>query len=480
VAKMKIKIISILIFIILISTYVQAISPLNNNFRESLNSNVKSCEKIFSHDILGEFFTLTTCTYCKYAHKALKNLYARNNLPFYYISFVCNKNEHASERYGELDIFVTPTVAWDGDYVRDEGAPNIQEAMDKYNASIISCGNRTINNIDLLLNIEWLGAVNNLPKDGADNLSVNTFLRWTNSEMKIDVEAYNNEPINYNGHLHLYVTEINSTFWKDQYGDPYTFAFLDYAFNQNININSGGTFVNSIYWDGIDYNDGYGNNFENITQDNIMVIAAVFDENNNYLDETLGLIAGIDTDPKTYDVYFGESNPPPKVAGNQSNLTYNPGILKSDTTYYWKIVVWNNKGSPSYGPVWHFKTLKNEPPNTPDIIGPSKGKPGIEYTYCINVSDPDNDSLFVLWNWGDGTSSEWGGPYNSGTEVCDSHIWNELGTFTISATIKDYYGEIVKVYKEIIMPRNKLMKYPFLLNFLERFPLIEKLFFLIK
>ena len=477
---MKIKIISILIFILLITTYVQAASPLNNSLREIPNSNPKFSEKTFSHNILGEFFTITTCTYCKYAHRALKNIYARNQLPFYYISLVINKNEHASERFGELDIFLTPTVAWDGDYIRDKGAPSIQEAMDKYNASIISCGNRSVNDIDLSLNIEWLGAGNNIPEDGAENVLINNFLSWTNSEMKIDLELFNNEPINYNGNLRLYVTEINSTFWKDQYGDPYTFAFIDYAFNQNIIINSGGSFIKSIYWDGIDYNDGQGNSFENITQDNIMVIAAVFDENNLYVDETVGLPAGIDTDPKTYDVYFGESNPPPKVASNQSNLTYNPGKLKSDTTYFWKIVVWDNKGLSINSLVWHFKTIKNEPPKIPDIIGPNNGIPGVEYTYCVNISDPDNDSLYVLWNWGDATTSEWGGSYVSGSEVCDSHIWNEKGKYTISVKIKDDNGHIVTAYKEVTMPRNKMMRYPLLFNFLERFPLFEKLFFLIK
>ncbi|KYK20776.1 hypothetical protein AYK24_03570 [Thermoplasmatales archaeon SG8-52-4] len=477
---MKIEIISILIFIILITTYARAITPSYNNLKELLGSNPIITEKIYSHNISGEFFTLTTCTYCKYAHKALKNIYNGNNYPFNYISFVYNKNEHASERYGELDIFVTPTVAWDGGFIRDEGAQSIQEAMDKYNSSIVSCGNRSVYDIDLFLDLEWSGAVNNIPYDGEENVSINNFLKWTNSEMMIDFEIYNNEPSQYNGHLHVYVTEINSTFWNDQYGDPYTFAFLDYAFNENITINSGGMLNSIISWDGTNHDDGFGNNYENITQDNIMVIAAVIDENNDYVDETGVYFAGIGTDPKTYDVYFGESNPPPIVASNQSNLTFNPGKLKSETTYYWRIVVWDNNSIPKYGPVWHFKTLKNEPPNTPDIIGPNKGKPGVEYTFCINASDPDNDNLLVSWNWGDGTSTEWGGPYESGTEVWYSHIWNEKGTYTISVTIKDFHGETVTAYKEVIMLRNKLMKNPFLYNFFERFPLLNKILYLFK
>jgi hypothetical protein len=118
----------------------------------------------------------------------------------------------------------------------------------------------------------------------------------------------------------------------------------------------------------------------------------------------------------------------------------------------------------------------NNPPNIPIITGPNHGTPGIEYTFCINISDPDNDTLYVLWNWGDGTSSEWLGPYTSGTEVCDSHIWNKTGTFTISVTVIDENGESVTAYKEVTMPRNKnVISSSSLLRFLEQFPILQLL-----
>jgi hypothetical protein len=122
---------------------------------------------------------------------------------------------------------------------------------------------------------------------------------------------------------------------------------------------------------------------------------------------------------------------------------------------------------------WLMKT-ENQPPNKPTITGSCCGKPGVEYTYCINASDPDNDTLFVIWNWGDGTNGEWLGPYESGTEVCDSHVWNETGTYNISATIRDEYGASVTVYKEVTMPRDKVI-YSSFLRFFENYPLIYQL-----
>jgi hypothetical protein len=59
----------------------------------------------------------------------------------------------------------------------------------------------------------------------------------------------------------------------------------------------------------------------------------------------------------TYDVYFGTSSPPPKVASNQSNSSYTPESLDYSTVYYWKIVAWDDHGASTLGPGWHFTTM---------------------------------------------------------------------------------------------------------------------------
>jgi len=61
----------------------------------------------------------------------------------------------------------------------------------------------------------------------------------------------------------------------------------------------------------------------------------------------------VDNDPLVYDVYFGETNPPTLVEENTSNTTYNVD-LETTRTYYWKIVVKDDKGGQTIGQVWSF------------------------------------------------------------------------------------------------------------------------------
>ncbi|MEW4923168.1 hypothetical protein [Algibacter sp. 2305UL17-15] len=61
-----------------------------------------------------------------------------------------------------------------------------------------------------------------------------------------------------------------------------------------------------------------------------------------------------DGDPLTFDVYFDENNPPTTlVSENQSESTYSVNTMSS-STYYWKIVVKDDKGAVSIGQVWVF------------------------------------------------------------------------------------------------------------------------------
>ena len=88
-----------------------------------------------------------------------------------------------------------------------------------------------------------------------------------------------------------------------------------------------------------------------------------------------------DDDSLVYDVYFGESSNPPKVSDDQSDQIYNPGTMTFLTTYYWKIVAKDEHGAETSGPVWHFTTKVNEPPNTPSNPSPGDGTTTVSYTH---------------------------------------------------------------------------------------------------
>jgi len=98
-------------------------------------------------------------------------------------------------------------------------------------------------------------------------------------------------------------------------------------------------------------------------------------------------------DPLTYDVYFGTSSTPPKVASNISLATYDPGPMNPTTQYYWKIIAWDIYSVSTAGPTWYFQT--NSLPNQPSNPTPSNGSTGISPNALLSwtCSDPNGDPL---------------------------------------------------------------------------------------
>lgn len=538
-----------------------------------------------THTVFGEYGTATWCGYCKYAHGALKELYKGGWHDFYYVSLVDDKNTHAEARNTQMGISGFPTVWWDGKYRTNVGASSVPSAMATYNSSIIACGARTVPNIDLTISATWLGS----------------------ATMSITVTVTNNQASSYTGYLRCYVTEIASSMgWYDTGGQLYTFPFLDYAFDQSITAAAYGSWSNTVTWAGSAHNDGYGHYFTGITQDNTFIVAAVFASSGGYVDEASGFRMGSNRPPGTpntpnptngatnvalvptltwqctdpdwfdtlyydvyfeendttpdvlvsndqtatsykpgtlpmetdyywqilvhdnyglsatgpvwhfttrgnnppnipsnpspangsinvptnkvltwtggdpngdvvkYDVYFGLTSPPPKVSSNQSSASYNSGTMSMNTTHYWKIVSWDSFGTTTAGPIWKFTTSEavNNPPYTPTITGPAQGKIETDYTFNFTSIDPDANQIFFYVDWGDNTSTDWLGPYDSGYKLTLTHQWSEKGTYPIRAKVKDTHGlESDWRTFQILMPKNiGINTYPFLHWLLERFP----------
>jgi PKD repeat protein len=86
---------------------------------------------------------------------------------------------------------------------------------------------------------------------------------------------------------------------------------------------------------------------------------------------------------------------------------------------------------------WALISGPNSPPSTPEIQGPARGKPFVEYSYAIVATDPDLNGIFYFVDWGDNTTSGWLGPYPSGSQQMVSHNWSEKGSFSVRVKAKD-------------------------------------------
>jgi hypothetical protein len=362
--------------------------------KESMSSNETSSNERATHTPLAEYGTSTTCGFCKYAHGALKELYSEGQLDFYYITYVGNKNPTAySHIKNYYNLYGYPTVWWDGGYKVNVGAGSVSGAKSTYTTSINQCGARAVEDVDIDLAVDWLGG----------------------TQIEVECTVTNNEASTYGGHIRVSIVEKESSMgWYDTAGHLYTMVFLDWAFNEPLSISSGGSWNDIMTW------DGSSNGFPSITSNNILVIAAAYnDEWHQGYSYT--------NPPKPFDAYYVDECVATGPATNQG-----PGI--------------------------------------PTIDGPNKGSPGNSYTFTFNTVDPDGDDVYYYVIWGDGQVEMWDGPHPSGVDVDISHTFDKTGTFTIRAKAKDTTGEQSGfVEHDIKMPRSKAMINPFQ-GLLEQFP----------
>ena len=123
----------------------------------------------------------------------------------------------------------------------------------------------------------------------------------------------------------------------------------------------------------------------------------------------------------------------------------------------------------------------NNPPNIPTIVGPVNGKTGQQYDFRFYSIDPDGNDIYYYIDWGDNHTEEWIGRYKTGTVITLAHEWNEDGRYKIRAKAKDIYGaESDWATFKVTMPRTRVPYSPWLIRFLERSPLLEKILSLIK
>ncbi len=207
----------------------------------------------FTHTVFAEELTGSWCQYCPAAAEQLNNIYSSGDYPFYFIALIEDKVQKADDRCtDDYNVGGYPTVHFDGGYESVVGA---QYDETDYRAAIESCGERVVPDLEVEVTATDLGS----------------------ATLKIYVKITNNENEEYGGHLRTYISEIVSRYINYD-GDPYHFGFLDYAFDVDILIPAGEIWEDYVTWVGADHEDLDGNDFGDINPSNIMVMAAVFND----------------------------------------------------------------------------------------------------------------------------------------------------------------------------------------------------------
>jgi len=214
----------------------------------------------FTHTVIAEYVTTTSCGYCPAASSQLYSIYSSGDYEFYYVSLVSDVNSKIWNRVQELGVTGVPDVYFDGGYRNLVGAQTDEQP---YRNVITQCGERTVPDIDVDVSVEWKGG----------------------GTLKISVTVQNNEAEEYDGHLRVYIVEPESR-WNDAQSNPYHFGALAIPIDRSLAVPQfqprplcdSYTFTKTWF--------GALHGFGDITEDNIMVIAAVFDGDTDHAVQT--------------------------------------------------------------------------------------------------------------------------------------------------------------------------------------------------
>jgi hypothetical protein len=413
----------------------------------SYQLNTMNFNQNYTHTVFAGAAFTQQCGDCHPWSEYIYSVHQSGNYDFDYVSMVIFDengqllNREARNWSRRYSIYAFPMSIFDGDYQRIHGNEQtlLVPALD-------ACGNRTVENITADLTLIWL----------------------ENATFNASLTIQNHENTQYNGLIDIFITEIVSRY-NTSLGVPFHYGFLDFAFfNESITIDPGGTFTNYTIWNGNEHKDNHGNNYGDITLDNMRLSLVVYNATSGYVDESISKefpnipptapsnptpadgevdvsittdLSWTCTDPDgdsntlTYDVYFGTSTPPPLVGSNITTNSYNPGPLNHEVTYYWKIRAWDYRGASNESPIWSFTTIENMPPNAPSNPNPENGQTNVNVLTDLSwiCTDPEGGPL---------TYDVYFGNYTPPPLVVSNISLNiyDPGTLNFSST---YYWKIV-------------------------------------
>lgn len=133
-----------------------------------------------------------------------------------------------------------------------------------------------------------------------------------------------------------------------------------------------------------------------------------------------------------WDAIFGENIPEISKANQDSKEDLLPNLHYSCIRWcYYQLNLFGD-------PTLTFYDNENNPPNKPgQPNGEKSGTTGKEYNFSAFTTDKDNDKIYYKWDFGDGTFSDWLGPFTSGDYVFISHKWSKWGRYNVKVKARD-------------------------------------------
>ena len=250
--------------------YVLIATLLVTNFL-SFTPSAEISDEQFTHTVFAEEFTATWCVYCPSAAENLMLIY--EDAPgepyyddnFFFVALITDVNDKADDRMGDFpDVTGYPTVIFDGN---DEKVSGGQSSTANYEQAIDTTGQRDDTDISLEIEMNHLGN---------DKLDISIGMTWNEDG------SFSNPT--FNGYVRAYIVEKISRY-NNYDGDPYHFGFLDYAFDQTVELEPREKQSLSTIWTGGDHQDKNGNDFSDIDYDNINVFVAFFNDESTASDK---------------------------------------------------------------------------------------------------------------------------------------------------------------------------------------------------
>ncbi len=174
--------------------------------------------------------------------------------------------------------------------------------------------------------------------------------------------------------------------------------------------------------------------------------------------------------PYNFHWAFGDGN-----SSNEQNPKYSYSKVGNYTISF---TVTDNKGNQSFDTSWAWIQDGNEPPDDPIIDGPTTGKPEELYLFIYTSNDPEGTDIWYRFKTNDDWPSKWYGPYRSGFNFTKERRWWDEGVYILYCQTKDVYNAMSNWSEhKITIPRTHN---PLFYWFLERFPMLERLLYLLR